>query len=302
MRRLALIAAGAAAGVAVLLIVATGLGWWNGSPPEGGGGGRALSVTTSLAPSAAFFGDPLVAEVDVELDRAAIGAREVSVDPSFAPYAETGPPAVSTSRTGRHETVRYRYALQCVSDACLPPGRGRPIAFAAVVVRAVSGTRRLSALGTWQPLNLVSRLTPAAAASSTPHFHRGLTLPPPVFAVSPGPFADGLTAAAALLVLAGLGICGVELARVVARRRRARRLELTPLELALVRARESASRLDPADRRKAVGALAEALAAEGRTGLAEFAGDLAWSEAPPSPSRTLTLVDEVETAEGVAAR
>jgi hypothetical protein len=291
--RLALIAVGVAAGVSVLLVVATGLGWWNGSAPEGGGG-RALSVTTSLAPTTAFFGDPLVAEVDVQLDRAAIGAGAVRVDPSFAPYAETGAPAVSSSRAGNRETVRYRYALQCVSDACLPTGHGRSIAFAPVVVRAVSGTRRLKAIGTWQPLNLVSRLTSADVASSRPNFRRGLLLPPPVFGVAPGPFADGLTAAAALLVLAGLGICGVELARLAARRRRSRRVELTPLELALLRARESASRLDPADRRKAVGALAETLAAEGRSRLAESADDLAWSEAPPTPARTLTLVDEVE--------
>jgi len=90
--------------------------------------------------------------------------------------------------------------------------------------------------------------------------------------------------------------------RAAERRRRSRQAELTPLELAVLHARQSASRLDPADRRKAVGALAEALAADGRTGLADFAGDLAWSEAPPTPARTLTLVDEVEAAEAAAAR
>jgi hypothetical protein len=61
-----------------------------------------------------------------------------------------------------------------------------------------------------------------------------------------------------------------------------------------VYAREAAGRESPADRRKALGLLAETLADEGEPELAASAEDVAWAETPPSPADTLSVVEEVE--------
>jgi hypothetical protein len=285
---------GAAVLVAVVVVLAgTGLGWWNPGP-AGAASTPALEVRTSLEPSPSFFGDPLVAQVVVELDTTTVDAASVQVDPGFAPYVESGAPAVTRSKAGREETQVYRYTIQCVTDACLPVGKPRQVQLSPVVVSAAAGKRRLRAIGRWQPTAVASRLTQTDVSASAGRFRKQVTVPPAAFAVSPGALAAVLTAGAVILALAALSVLALELARLAERGRRRAKGELTRLELALAYARDAASRLDPSDRRKAAGLLAETLAAEGRSGLAASAGDVAWSEAPPSPARTLTLVDEVE--------
>jgi hypothetical protein len=288
---------GAVAGVAILVLVAvTGLGWWSGAP-AGGAPSSALEVRTSFEPNPSFFGDPVVAQVAVQRDTRVVAARSLRVDASFAPYVETAPPAVSRSRAGSAETTLYRYTIQCVTDGCLPLGKPRTVQFPPVVVTASAGTRSVKATGRWAPMLVTSRLTAADVAASAGRFRRPATMPRPVYAVSPGPLAGALTAAAVILALAALALLGVELTRLAARRRRDRAAELTQLEVALAYVREAASRDDAADRRKAVGLLAETLAVEGRGGLAASADDVAWSEVPPSQARTLRLADEVEQTE-----
>ena len=120
-------------------------------------------------------------------------------------------------------------------------------------------------------------------------------MPPPSYSVSPGTLAEALTVAAGLLALGALALLGFELVRLVERRRRRALVVLTPLEAALAYTREAARRPDAADRRKALALLAETLDSEGAPTLADTAGDVAWSEDPPSPDRALELADEVET-------
>ncbi len=285
---------GAVAGVAILVLIAvTGLGWWSGTP-AGGVPSLALEVRTSLKPNPSFFGDPVVAQVAVQRDTRVVAARSLRVDASFAPYVETAPPVVSRSTAGSAETTLYRYTIQCVTDDCLPLGKPRTVQFPPVVVTASARTRSVKASGRWPPMLVTSRLTAADVAASGGRFRRLATMPRPVYAVSPGLLAGALTAAAVVLALAALALLGLELSRLAGRRRRDAAAELTQLEVALAYVREAASREDVADRRKAVGLLAETLAVEGHGGLAASADDVAWSEVPPSPARTLTLADEVE--------
>ena len=290
-----------AAGVAVcslvaLLIVGTGLGWWNAGAHAAAPPASPLSVSVSLSPHPAFFGDVLDAEIDVLIDPAVVSATSIRLTPSFAPYVQTGPSEVSRSGGGRRAIVTYRYSLQCVSDTCLPLDKPFALELPPVTVTAQEGTRRLRATAKWPASFIASRLS--ANDIATTHFRRATSMPPAIYAVSPGGLANALTVAAALLALTALWLIGFELRRLVERRRLQALAALSPLAAALAYTREAAGRGDPADRRKALGLLAKTLFGAGAPDLAGTAGDVAWSEEPPTPDRALALADEVERTTG----
>jgi hypothetical protein len=288
----------AVAALIAVLIVGIGLGWLNpkhvGGPPPA----QPLAVGTTLEPKPAFYGDLLTAGVDVVVDSEEVSAESVEVKPSFDPYVATGPPTVTTAGVGRQETLRYRYSIQCVSEECLPT-KSKPYALdaLAVTVTANAGTERLAVKARWPTTFIASRLTAKDAA--TERFRWPKSVPTPTYAVSPGSLATWLTIAAGLLALGALALIGFEVVRSVDRRRQRDLVVLTPLEAALAYTRDAARRPDPADRRKALGLLAKTLDEEGAPALAGTAGDVAWSEEPPSPDRAIELADEVEgTAKG----
>jgi len=70
----------------------------------------------------------------------------------------------------------------------------------------------------------------------------------------------------------------------------------TPLARALALTRQAARSPDAADRREALGLLAETLASEGALPLADVTGSVAWSQEPPSSARALELAEQAETA------
>ena len=114
------------AGVAVLVLLAgTGLGWWNGSPSGGGGRlAKPLAVETSLDPNPAFFGDPVEAQVTVQVDPKVVAPDErARRRRASLPYSANGACRRSPAPTpGSAETIVYRYTLQCLTDDCLPLG------------------------------------------------------------------------------------------------------------------------------------------------------------------------------------
>jgi hypothetical protein len=289
------LAGAAAAGLLVLvLVVGTGLGWWNGAA-KGPAPAQLLSVRTVLDPNPAFFGDAVTAEVDVNADARSVAARSINLQPTFDPFVETGPPVTTTRRAGDLLAVRVRYTIQCSSDSCVPLSKPLAVQLPPVPVTAMSGSKTLKVSAAWAPTSILSRLG-KSDLSGKPHFRTGRTLPAPTYSVSPSVTSDALTAAAGVLALAGLALLGIELVRLLERRRLRGIVRLTALEAALAYTRDAATRPDPADRRKALGELTRVLEDEGAEPLAETAGDVAWSEQPPSPDRALELVDEVESA------
>ena len=76
--------------VVAVLIVGIGLGWRNAKPRAARR--RRIARRRSVSrPRPAFYGDPLVAEIDVDVDPSVVSTRSVRVAPSFDPYVETGP-------------------------------------------------------------------------------------------------------------------------------------------------------------------------------------------------------------------
>jgi hypothetical protein len=281
-------------GAAVILValIGTGLGWWSSEGSQSAPS-SAIVVRTGLAPSAIFFGDPIVAHVDVDLDTAAVSARTLRVEPSFEPFVESGAPTVARLHKGRLETVRYTYTIQCVTDGCLPTAGPRVLRFRPVIVTAAAGSQRLSVSRTWPAALVASRLRRANTAGGAPHFHVNAALPAPTFGSLQAALADIILVLGAIVAVGAFVLLGMELRAHVARRDR--RARPTRLEAAVAAVRDAARRKDPGDRRKALEFLAETLEREGRPGLAESAGHLAWAEPPPTPERALELADAAET-------
>jgi hypothetical protein len=283
---------GAVAAIVLGLILTAALGGFGGGGSIAGAA-QPLAVRVSLAPSAVFFGDPVVATVAVDLDRRSVSPGSIRVEASFAPYTQAALPAVHRSRAGDEQTIVYRYELKCLSDECLPTKGSKLVSFPAVAVAAQAGGKALHASATWPLLTVASRLAPADVATPTPHF-RIPSIPPPARFGVPPVLADLLAAAAGVLALGALALLALELRPLAARRRRAALARRTPLEAAIAYARQAAVRPNPADRRKALGLLARALAGAGAGELAGAAGDAAWSEAPPTPDRTLELAETAD--------
>ena len=95
---------GLAGAVVVAALVATGLGAWNLERPQHALA-HPLAVRTRLVPSAAFFGDPFVAQVAVDLDPAVVAPGSVRVEPSFSPYVQSAPTTVDRTTVGGQETI-----------------------------------------------------------------------------------------------------------------------------------------------------------------------------------------------------
>jgi hypothetical protein len=272
--------------VIVVVLVGTGLGWWSSGTTASAG--RSLDVRTALVPAQTLFGDTLLAEVDVDVDTDSISPSAIRVIPDFTPYAATGAPVVSTSRSGPFATVRFRYRIQCVSQGCVPGSRPLSLRLAPVVVSVPDGGRTRSLRTAWPTALVASRLS--SGDLQRVQFHR-LSTPPPTTSRSALP--DVLTAVAGALALFAAAVLAVEVVRLYDRRRD--RARPTPLENALRLTRESARRPSAADRRKALSLLSQTLEGEGASRLAGTASVAAWSDSPPSPETALRVADDVET-------
>jgi hypothetical protein len=228
----------------------------------------------------------------VDLDTRAISPAQVRVLPNFTPYAETGAPTVSVSRSGRSATMRFRYRIQCVSDGCLPGEKPRPLGLSPVTVSVGDGGHTRSVTAAWPPARVASRLSGADLQRA--RFHRPTALLRPAYTTSPTTLADLLTGIVGALALLAATVLTLEAIRLFRSRRT--RLVLTPLARALRLTRESARRSSDADRRKALSLLSRTLDDEGAASLADAAGVAAWSGSPPSPETALRLADDVETS------
>jgi hypothetical protein len=255
-----------------------------------------LVVSTSVVPNPVFFGDLIVAEVTVDFDVRSVASRSVALDPDFVPYAEVGAVGVSRSRAGTEQTDVFRYVVQCVSDSCLPGASPLRVQFPRVLVSALAGGARVSAPAEWPAVYVVSRLEKSDLAGGAPPFRWPSRMPPVAYGVRPRLLVWVLIGLGAVLAGAGLVLAGLELLALRARARRRAAGTLSPVEAAIAYTREAAGRADAGDRRKAMGLLARALAAEGHDGLADSTNGAAWSVVAPSPSSARVVADEVEAA------
>lgn len=290
-RALAALAAGALA----LLAGALAIVLLDAGAPTAAAPTRPLSVATSIAPRPAFFGDLLTARTEVLVDAERVDPASVRLEADFVPYAETGVPLRSSSRSGRVVALSYRFPISCLSADCVPGPGIRRVALPLLVVRArLRDGRETVVQASWPQIALAPRVDEAALRTTPLGWRRQLAMPPVSYRASPGTLLAVLLACAAALGLGALTIVGAEYARWT-RLRLTRASALSRLGLALALARESMRR-NPDDRRKALALLARVLAGKDPDAdrLAAAAEQLAWSRGRPEPDRVGALADEVE--------
>ena len=84
-----------------------------------------VTVKRALSSTAALFGDPVEAEVDVVSRMRTCPRGSVRVGTSFAPFTVVSR-KVDRAHVGGASLLRTTVTLQCLTRACLPPARRAP--------------------------------------------------------------------------------------------------------------------------------------------------------------------------------
>jgi hypothetical protein len=256
-----------------------------------------ITARTSLRPGAPLLGDRVSATAAVEVDDASIDPGRVRVVAGFAPLDVLAGPAVERRSSGGSTVLRFRWEVACLSTDCAPGGKARRVTLPPLHVTAARRDgSTAAAVIRWPALSIGGRVTAKEAAAPVPPFRLETDLPPPTYRASPSTLEGVLDGVTAALALGALVLVAIELARHRRRREERRLAALSPLERALLLARE-AERREPADRRRALNLLARVLGGPG-SGLGGTASELAWSPPEPSPEQIEAVVVEAEREAG----
>ena len=251
----------------------------------------AVTAEALLRPRVALFGAAVRAELRIAVDTSRVNPRGIRATARLAPFSPLGPARTRRESSGRVALVRISYRLHCVAAACSRPGGQASILLRPAVVRW--GTHRL--LVAWPRETIASRLTIADAEHHSLQY--AVEAPRPAYRVDPVVVGwTSIGTAAALLLALG--------AFVPFRLRHQRDAHVEPpssdLEQALVRVVDAAGG-SQADRRGAIGDLAQVLEREGFGELAPLARRIAWSSSGPTPALASELALLVRAALEVAA-
>jgi hypothetical protein len=266
-----------------------------------------IAAEGSLLPGITLFGDVIVAQVDVVLDRTRVDPDSVRIGTGFLPWEVVGQPSRVRSDAGRTTYLRTRYKLRCTGSPCAPANQSTELDFDPTRVSyaapgAAPGDRGAVRVR-WPRLLVYSRFAAVnlggadQAGGDNPWRADFLTFPAASYRIAPGVLVPALVLVALLLGAAGVVLAWVAIPR---RQKEPERepepepepvIVLTPLEQAL-ELLEDAERADGTEeRRRALELVAEVLDLE-HPELARAARTLAWSEDDP----------EVEQTSGLAVR
>jgi hypothetical protein len=255
--------------------------------------GDPIRVEQALSTTAALFGDPVEAEIDIYTDDRRIPADSVRVRTDFRPYRIVAT-KVDRASHGDVSLLRTRISLQCLTRVCLPAqSGGRLVRFPPFAVSYRESGRDASGLVPWPPVRLFSRLP-----SDTGERVAIIDNPPPLgprFARSPKALRTLLLLAAALLGIVGavLVVTALWPPSLLSRRRWQR---LSPLERTLLQVEAAARSDDEAVRRRTLDQLATRLGESSSPSLEVRTRALAWGQSAPEPEALTLLAEQVRTA------
>jgi hypothetical protein len=287
-------------------------------------GDRTAVVRGALTPNVHLFGEPLVARVDVVLDRAKADPDAVEVKTNFKPYETVGETRVTREDIGTYTQLRYETTLRCLNEDCIPrtaegeatvsqlpglppflPGQQRDEKRKydfppALVVLAGEGDDEETTLGrvAWPPVRSLSRVNwedSSVVGQGFPFVTSVTPLPETDYRISPTVLGIALLAgAAALLTLPAWLLWG-------RRRRRATGTKddgpaLSPLERALALVEWASGRPSVEERREAL----EVLAVELDDADAARARERGWSPPTPEPDEMTDLVTSIRESDAPA--
>ena len=305
-----------AAVAAVLALAAAGCGG-NDSKPLISASKTAV-VRGEMIPSVHLFGEPVVARIDVILNREKVDPDDVRLKTNFEPYEPVGETEEERRDIGDFTLLRYTTALNCLNERCVPrtaageatvsqlpglppflPGQQRDekVKFefppALLMADADPKDRTLGRV-VWSPLRSLSRINwddSSVVGQGFPFVATVAPLPEPDFRIPPTLLGLGLLALA--LALLALPVWLVR----DRRRRRAgpkddRATPLSPLERALQLVEWASRQPSVEERREALEVLAfEIGTKDGRT--AERARKHGWSPPTPEPEQMTELVSSI---------
>jgi hypothetical protein len=276
-------------------------------------------VRGELVPDVHAFGDPVVARVEVVLDRSKVDPDDVRVSTDFDPYDKVGGTRVEREDLGDFTVLRYSTTLRCLTQFCIPqtfrgettvsqipgappflPGQQRDekvkYEFPPAVVVAEAGAKdKTLGRAVWPPLRSLSRINwyDSRVVGQGFPFVAGVTpVSEPDYRISPTVLGLGLLALAlALLAVPGFLIWDRR------RRNAVHTVDAGPAQSPLERALrlvEWASRRPSVDeRREALEALAFELDEEQGRATATRARAQGWSPPPPQPEEMTELVSTI---------
>lgn len=285
---------------------------------------RTAVVRGALEPSVHLFGEPVVARIDVIVNREKADPDAIRVKTDFEPYETVGETDVSRRDIGRYTHLRYTTTLRCLREDCIPrtfegevtvsqipglppflPGQqrdyDRTYEFPAAVVR-IGSEPNPKPVGrvVWPPLRSLSRINwndSSIVGQGFPFVSNVTPLPEPEYRISPTLLALGLLAAAlALLALPAWLVWG-RYRRRAAQRASSSKPALSPLERALALVEWASRRPSVAERREALEALAYELDADERAAKARETG---WSPPTPEPEEMTELVTSIRKSDAPA--
>jgi hypothetical protein len=266
--------------------------------------GKAAAVHGALTPDVHLFGEPVVARVDVIVDRDQVLPGDVELKTDFKPYEAVGDTSVTREDIGRFTHFRYTTVLRCLSEDCIPQTRSNVTISQtpelpllpevqqrdektkfqfppALVTAKAEPADKLLGRVVWPPLRSLSRINwydDEVVGQGFPFVATVTPLPETTYRVSPTILG---------LLLLALALVAVPIGYLV-HRRRARRepkadgaAALSPLERALALVEWASGRSSVENRREALEALAYELDAEADE-TAVLARAQGWS--PPSPA------------------
>jgi hypothetical protein len=293
----AAVAAAAIGAVVALVVIATGeepepLA----TPPQG----DPVVLETSVTPPRYDFGDRLLAEVRLTIDRTRVDPDTVVSVPVFRPFQRAGPVRVERADLGDTTVLRLGYPIQCVARGCVPDGAEQELELSLGLLRYTPREGDNVTLPLAFPAVTVdSRLPddvrqdiqarPAALAASFDLDE----LPALPFRGGPSLLGWLLVGAAAAIVLGLGGWLAWRLwprADEAAPALAAPAIAPLPAALALV---EGALAAEEPERRVALDELAQRLDDAGEVELAREARQLAWSQAGPQRDSAARLAVEV---------
>jgi hypothetical protein len=275
-------------------------------------------VRGELIPDVHLFGEPVLARIDVILNRDKVDPDDVRLKTNFEPYEPVGETEEERRDIGDFTVIRYTTALNCLNEKCIPrtaagettvsqlpglppflPGQQRDekVKFEfspALLMADVEPKDRTLGRVVWSPLRSLSRINwddSSVVGQGFPFVTTVAPLSEPDYRISPTFLGLGLLALA--LALLALPVFLVR----DRRRRRAdpkgdRAAPLSPLERAL-RLVEWASRRPSVDeRREALEVLAVEIGTEDGQ-IAERARKHGWSPPTPEPEHMTELVSSI---------
>jgi hypothetical protein len=281
--------------------------------------GKTAVVRGELVPSVHLFGEPVVAQIDVILNREKVDPDDVQLKTDFEPYEPVSETREERRDIGDFTVIRYTTELNCLNHFCIPPTAAGEVTVSqipgappflpgqqraemmkfefspALLVADAEPKDRTLGRVIWAPLRSLSRINwyDSSVVGQGFPFETSVTpLPEPEYRISPTLLGLGLLAlAVALLAFPVL----------LVRNRRSRYgvpkavpgPTLSPLERAL-RLVEWASRRPSVDeRREALEALAYELGPEEDGNAAKRARAQGWSPPVPEPEQMTELVESI---------